>query len=115
MMKDYTPDFTVAVQGVKGFCPAGEAYAKRNISEGKIPVLSCEGPCIRGEIARLAARYVQSPPTLSAREGAGNLKFHERALDEPDRPRNVRMSAGSECTSNSKGRTRPGSFGFAFC
>lgn len=46
-MEDYTPDFSVAVQGVKGFCPAGEAYAKRNISEGKIPVLSCEGPCIR--------------------------------------------------------------------
>ena len=57
-MGDYTPDFSVAVQGVKGFCPAGEAYAKRNISEGKIPVLSCEGPCIRGEIARLAANFV---------------------------------------------------------
>ena len=57
-MEDYTPDFSVAVQGVKGFCPAGEAYAKRNISEGKIPVLSCEGPCVRGEIARLAANFV---------------------------------------------------------
>ena len=57
-MEDYTPDFSVAVQGVKGFCPAGEGYAKRNISEGKIPVLSCEGPCIRGEIARLAANFV---------------------------------------------------------
>ena len=57
-MEDYTPDFSVAVQGVNGFCPAGEAYAKRNISEGKIPVLSCEGPCIRGEIARLAANFV---------------------------------------------------------
>lgn len=57
-MEDYTPDFSVAVQGVKGFCPAGEAYTKRNISEGKIPVLSCEGPCIRGEIARLAANFV---------------------------------------------------------
>ena len=57
-MEDYTPDFSVAVQGVKGFCPAGEAYAKRNSSEGKIPVLSCEGPCIRGEIARLAANLV---------------------------------------------------------
>ena len=57
-MEDYTPDFSVAVQGVKGFCPAGEAYAKRNICEGKILVLSCEGPCIRGEIARLAANLV---------------------------------------------------------
>lgn len=57
-MEDYTPDFSVAVEGVKGFCPAGEAHARRNILEGKIPVLSCEGPCIRGEIARLAANLV---------------------------------------------------------
>ena len=57
-MEAYTSDFSVAVQGVKGFCPAGEAYARRNIVDGKIPVLSCEGPCIRGEIARLAANIV---------------------------------------------------------
>lgn len=57
-MDAYTPDFTVAVEGVKGRCPAGEAYAQRNITERKIPVLSCEGPCIRGEIARLAANLV---------------------------------------------------------
>jgi hypothetical protein len=43
-MGDYTPDFSIAVQGVKGSCPAGEAYAKRNIADGKTPVLSCEGP-----------------------------------------------------------------------
>ena len=65
-MQNYTPDFTVAVQGVKGFCPAGDAYANRNISEGKIPVLSCEGPCIRGEIARLAANLVaQDVPSFA--------------------------------------------------
>jgi hypothetical protein len=57
-MESYTPDFSLNVQGVKGFCPAGEVYAKRSISEKKIPVLSCEGPCIRGEIARLAANLV---------------------------------------------------------
>ena len=57
-MNDYTPDFSVAVQHVKGLCPAGEAYARRAISERKIPVFSCEGPCIRGEIARLAANFV---------------------------------------------------------
>ena len=66
-MDDYTPDFIVAVQGVKGLCPAGEAYAKRNISERKIPVLSCEGPCIRGEIARLAANLVASEVPSFAR------------------------------------------------
>jgi uncharacterized metal-binding protein len=57
-MDSYTPDFSVEVEGVKGFCPAGEVYAKRNISEKKIPVFSCEGPCIRGEIARLAANLI---------------------------------------------------------
>jgi hypothetical protein len=52
-MTVYTPDFSLAVDGVKGLCPAGEAYAEQNIAAKRIPVLSCEGPCIRGEIARL--------------------------------------------------------------
>lgn len=66
-MEDYTPNFSVAVQEVKGLCPAGEAYAKRKIAEGKIPVLSCEGPCIRGEIARLAANLVANEVPSFAR------------------------------------------------
>ncbi len=60
-MDQHTADFTIEVEGVKGVCPAGEVYANRAIAEGKIPVFSCEGPCIRGDIARLAAN-------LSARE-----------------------------------------------
>jgi uncharacterized metal-binding protein len=39
-------------------CPIGEITGKKNISESKVPVLSCEGACIRGEIARLAANIV---------------------------------------------------------
>lgn len=57
-MAQYTPDFTLDVEGVKGVCPAGEVYANQAIAERKIPVFSCEGPCIRGEIARLAANMV---------------------------------------------------------
>ena len=57
-MAQYTPDFTLEVQGVKGVCPAGEVYAKQARLKKKIPVFSCEGPCIRGEIARLAANFV---------------------------------------------------------
>ncbi len=53
-----SPAFSLNVDGVKGACPAGEKHAQANIAEGKIPVLSCEGPCIRGEIARLAANIV---------------------------------------------------------
>lgn len=57
-MKKSTSNFSLEVEGVKGVCPAGENWAKQNIIEKKIPVLSCEGPCIRGEIARLAANIV---------------------------------------------------------
>ncbi len=65
-MESHTPDFSLDVQGVKGFCPAGELYAKEQIEAETIPVLSCEGPCIRGEIARLAANLVaQEVPTLA--------------------------------------------------
>ncbi len=57
-MSKSTPDFSLEVGGVEGKCPAGEKYAIENIAAEKIPVLSCEGPCIRGEIARLAANIV---------------------------------------------------------
>ena len=57
-MNASTPDFALAVEGVEGLCPAGEAWAERQIAEKKTPVFACEGPCIRGEIARLAANIV---------------------------------------------------------
>lgn len=57
-MAKSTPDFSIKVGGVNGFCPAGEVYAKQNIANKKTPVLACEGPCIRGEIARLVANIV---------------------------------------------------------
>lgn len=53
-----TPDFSVKVDGVKGLCPAGEKWATDKIADKRIPVLACEGPCIRGEIARLAANQI---------------------------------------------------------
>jgi uncharacterized metal-binding protein len=59
-MSAYTPPFSLAVQGVTGRCPVGEAYAMEQIGKKTFPVLSCEGPCIRGEIARLAANLVAS-------------------------------------------------------
>lgn len=57
-MDSQTPEFSVTVQGVKGHCPAGDRYALEQIEQRRIPVLACEGPCIRGEIARLAANLV---------------------------------------------------------
>jgi len=53
-----TAKFSIDVSEVSGVCPAGEDYAGQQITEKKTPVLACEGPCIRGEIARLAANSV---------------------------------------------------------
>ncbi len=66
-MQEFTPDFSLQVQEVKGACPAGQGYAKRQRAEAKIPVLSCEGPCIRGEIARLAGNIVANEVPFCAR------------------------------------------------
>jgi uncharacterized metal-binding protein len=53
-----TRDFSVQVEGTKASCPVGERYASEQMAQQRTPVLSCEGPCIRGEIARLAANTV---------------------------------------------------------
>jgi uncharacterized metal-binding protein len=62
-MKASTPDFSLEVEAVEGHCSTGERYAEEAAATGKIPVFSCEGPCIRGDIARLTANIV-------AREGS---------------------------------------------
>jgi uncharacterized metal-binding protein len=61
-MNNATSDFSLEVDGVTGTCPVGEKWAKENKSKKAIPVLACEGPCIRGEIARLAANIVAKEP-----------------------------------------------------
>ncbi len=50
--------FYIEVENTRSKCPIGETIGRRNIAEKRIPVLSCEGACIRGEIARLAANMV---------------------------------------------------------
>ena len=57
-MKKITEDFSIQVDGVKGVCPAGEAWAEEQIRQKKVPVLACEGPCVRGDIARRAANII---------------------------------------------------------
>lgn len=65
-MQKHTSNFSLGVEGVKGSCPVGEDYAEKQIAASRIPVLSCEGACIRGEIARLAANKVaQDVPALA--------------------------------------------------
>jgi uncharacterized metal-binding protein len=55
---DFTDTIQLSIDNVERLCPAGESYASDCIAKGLTPVLSCEGPCIRGEIARLAANLV---------------------------------------------------------
>jgi uncharacterized metal-binding protein len=50
--------FVLNVEGTNGVCAVGERIGEILLREGKIPVISCEGACIRGEIARLAAHLV---------------------------------------------------------
>jgi uncharacterized metal-binding protein len=54
--------FSLVVEGAQGSCAVGEQRGDQNCAEGKIPVISCEGACIRGEIARLAANLVAKEP-----------------------------------------------------
>ena len=57
-----TKDFALNVTGTNAVCPVGETTGRDNINTGAIPVLSCEGACIRGEIARLADNRVAKTP-----------------------------------------------------
>jgi uncharacterized metal-binding protein len=50
--------FALNVEGTNGICAVGERTGETLLRGGKIPVISCEGACIRGEIARLAAHLV---------------------------------------------------------
>ncbi len=74
-MEPYATDFSLQVENTTQLCPTGEAYAKRQIAEKRIPVLSCEGPCIRGEIARLAANLVAREVPALARACHGEVFF----------------------------------------
>lgn len=56
-MRSYS-DLSIKVESTSNVCPAGQKVGQRNLEYQKIPVLSCEGGCIRGEIARLAANQV---------------------------------------------------------
>jgi len=56
--------FTLAVSTTTNHCPIGETVGNDNIAQAKTPVLSCEGSCIRGEIARQAANLVARQPTF---------------------------------------------------
>jgi len=57
-MSESKQNFTIEVESKKAVCPLGEVVGNKMIAKGKIPVISCEGGCFRGEIARVAAHIV---------------------------------------------------------
>ncbi len=57
--------FELVVEETRARCPVGERYAEEQQRAGRIPVLSCEGPCIRGEIARQAAHLIGKDPRFA--------------------------------------------------
>lgn len=57
-MNSKRTDQALAVAYTSHHCPIGEKIGKQGMKQSKIPVLSCEGACIRGEIARQAANMI---------------------------------------------------------
>ncbi|MGE5847672.1 MAG: putative zinc-binding protein [Ignavibacteria bacterium] len=54
-MKKADDVLTLEITNTNKRCAVGEKVGSKNLDDRKIPVISCEGGCIRGEIARLAA------------------------------------------------------------
>ncbi len=76
-MSEAKDSFILEVKSTKARCPVGERVAGDNSAQRKIPVISCEGACIRGEIARLAANLV-------AKEDGYSRACHGELLAVPD-------------------------------
>jgi uncharacterized metal-binding protein len=58
ILSESKQNLSIEVESKKAVCPLGEVVGNKMIAEGKIPVISCEGGCFRGEIARAAAHMV---------------------------------------------------------
>ncbi|MHC4406474.1 MAG: putative zinc-binding protein [Planctomycetota bacterium] len=76
-MKGENRDIELKIASTTRHCPIGETIGKRSMEQSKIPVLSCEGPCIRGEIARQAANIV-------AKEAPYGRGCHGELMTVPD-------------------------------
>ena len=76
-MRNCGNNVAIEISKTDGTCPIGEITGKSNIADSKIPVLSCEGACIRGEIARLAANII-------SREDSFGRGCHGELITVPD-------------------------------
>jgi hypothetical protein len=60
---------TVRIEKTSNVCPVCEDYAKNQASK-PVATMSCEGACLRGEVARRAANIIRkSPSRLFTRGG----------------------------------------------
>jgi len=75
-MSESQQKFSIEVEGMKAVCPLGEVIGNQMIAEERIPVISCEGGCFRGEIARVAAHMV-------AKEGPYSRGCHGEMFTAP--------------------------------
>lgn len=66
-MDETRKTFALQVQQTTARCPVGEQVGNQNLTAGKIPVLSCEGACIRGEIAELQPTWSRRRNPTAAR------------------------------------------------
>ncbi len=57
-MSESKANFSMEIENTDALCQVGEVAGKKMMAEGRIPVISCEGGCIRGEIARVATNIV---------------------------------------------------------
>lgn len=57
-MNESKETLSIEVEDIRAVCPLGEVVGNRMIDEERIPVISCEGGCFRGEIARVASHLV---------------------------------------------------------
>lgn len=55
---DTSKNFMLSVTATNDTCAVGEKVGRENAKNERIPVLSCEGACIKGEIARVAANIL---------------------------------------------------------
>jgi uncharacterized metal-binding protein len=58
IMSKSRQNLSIEVEDIKAVCPLGEVVGRKMVLDERIPVISCEGGCFRGEIARLAAHMV---------------------------------------------------------
>jgi hypothetical protein len=73
-MSQSKQNFSIDVEGMKAVCPLGEVVGNKMIDEERIPVISCEGGCFRGEVARVAAHMAANETSRKAESRFSHVK-----------------------------------------